>query len=99
MFSIPPSGPGYYSLSDHITGNKRQGAPVSPYAPYALMTTPAFDMDFRYLEKPGYEQDFFDPMKRIKLGDDFLLSLGGSFWYRYMRESDLRLTTQTTITT
>ncbi len=92
MFSIPPTGPGYYSLSDLITGNKREGAPVFPYAPYALMTTPAFDMDFRYREKPGYEPDFFDPMKRIKLGDDFLLTLGGSFWYRYMRESDLRLT-------
>ena len=45
-------------------------------------------MDFRYLEKPGYEPDIFDPMKRIHLGDDFLLTLGGSFWYRYMRESD-----------
>ncbi len=27
------------------------------------------------------------------LGEDFLLSFGGSFWYRYMRESDARLTT------
>ena len=53
IFSIPPTGPGYYSLSDLITGNKREGAPVFPYAPYALMTTPAFDMDFRYREKTG----------------------------------------------
>lgn len=92
MFSIAPTGPNYYSLSDLLTGNKRDAAPLFPYAPYALMTTPAFDMDFRYREKPGYEPDFFDPLKRIKLGDDFLLTLGGSFWYRYMRESDLRLT-------
>ena len=91
---VPPSGPGYYSLWDHLSGNKREGPPVFPYAPYALMTTPAYNMDFRYLEKPGYEPDFFDPLKRIKLGDDFLLTLGGSFWYRYMRESDLRLTNQ-----
>ena len=44
------------------------------------------------MEKPGYERDIFDPMKRIRLGDDFLLTFGGSFWYRYMNESDLRLT-------
>ena len=92
MFSIAPSGPGYYSLWDHITGNKRENPPVSPYAPYALMTTPAFDIDFRYLEKPEHEKDIFDPVKRIYLGDDFLLSFGGNFWYRYMRESDSRLT-------
>jgi hypothetical protein len=52
MFSIAPTGPGYYSLMDHISGNKRNAAPVFPYAPYALMTTPAFDMNFHYLEKP-----------------------------------------------
>lgn len=92
MFTIAPSGPGYYSLWDHITGNKRENPPVSPYAPYALMTTPAFDIDFRYLEKPEHEKDIFDPIKRIHLGDDFLLSFGGNFWYRYMRESDARLT-------
>src|SRR6185312_227286 len=92
MFIIAPSGPEYYSLWDHITGNKREGPPVSPYALYALMTTPAFDIDFRYLEKPEHEKDIFDPVKRIHLGDDFLLSFGGNFWYRYMRESDARLT-------
>lgn len=92
MFIIAPSGPRYYSLWDHITGNKRENPPVSPYALYALMTTPAFDIDFRYLEKPEHEKDIFDPVKRIYLGDDFLLSFGGNFWYRYMRESDSRLT-------
>jgi hypothetical protein len=92
LFTIAPSGPGYYTLMDQLTGKKREAPPVSPYAPYALMTTPAYDMDFRYMEKPGYEPDLFDPIKRIRLGDDFLLSLGGSFWYRYMRETDLRLT-------
>ena len=92
MFVIPPSGPGYYSLWDQITGNKRKAPPVSPYVPYALQTLPAFDVDFRYLEKPGYEPDLFDPIKRIHVGSDFLLSFGGSFWYRYMREADARLT-------
>ena len=92
MFSIAPTGPGYYSLWDVVTGNERQAPPVAPNAPYALMTTPAFEIDYRYMEKPGYEKDLFDPLKRIHMGEDFLLSFGGSFWYRYMRESDARLT-------
>src|SRR5687768_16005226 len=75
MFTIAPSGPGYYSVWDHVSGNKRQTPPVSPYAPYALMTTPAFDIDFRYLEKPKHEKDICDPIKRIRIGEDFVLSL------------------------
>lgn len=92
MFVMPATGPGYYSLMDLITGNERQGPPVAPYPPYALSTHPAFDVDFKYLAKPDHEKDFFDPVKRIHLGDDFLLSFGGQFWYRYMREADSRLT-------
>ena len=87
-FVIPPSGPGYYSVLDLITGNERKAPPVSPYAPYALQTTPAFDIDFRYLENPNHEKDIFDPLKRIHIGDDFLLSFGGQFWYRNTRASD-----------
>ena len=68
MFTMPPSGPNYYTLKDQVTGKKRDAPPVSPFAPYALMTTPAFDLDFRYMEKPGYEPDLFDPIKRIHLG-------------------------------
>ena len=37
-----------------------------------------FDADFRYLENPRNEQhDPFDPLKRMKVGDDWLWSLGG----------------------
>src|SRR5687768_14440213 len=57
MFTMPPSGPNFYTLKDLVTGKKRDAPPVSPFAPYALMTTPAFDLDFRYMEKPGYEPD------------------------------------------
>lgn len=89
IFVVPPSGPGYYSLWDLITGNKRETPPVSPYAPFALLPTSAFDIDFRYLEKPDHEKDFFDPLKRIHLNDDWLLSFGGQFWYRYMHETDM----------
>lgn len=86
-------GKGYYSLWDQVTGNVREKPPVAPYAPFALMPTSAFDVDFRYLDKPGAEKNVFDPIKRIHLGDDWLLSLGGSFWYRYIHETDSRLNT------
>ena len=87
----PPSGAGYYSLWDQITGNERKAPPVAPYAPFGLLPTSSFDIDFRYLAKPGYEKDLFDPLKRIKLADDWLVSFGGNFWYRHVHETDSRL--------
>jgi hypothetical protein len=83
--------PGQYSLFDFVTGKERETKPVQPYSPFALQTTPAFDINFNYLENPDHETDLFDPVKRIHLGDDFLLSFGGQFWYRYMHETDSRL--------
>lgn len=91
LFMLPPTSPGYYSLWDMVTGNKREKPPIAPYLPFALMTTPAFDIDFRYLDTPGHEKDLFDPVKRIKLSSDWLLSFGGNFWYRYTHETDSRL--------
>ncbi|MDO8894911.1 MAG: alginate export family protein [Nitrosomonas sp.] len=91
LFVLPPTNPGFYSLLDLITGNKREKPPVAPYAPFALLTTPAYDIDFRYLDTPGHEKDFFDPVKRMDLGNDWLLSFGGNFWYRYTHETDSRL--------
>jgi len=88
----PPLGAGYYSLWDQITGNERKTPPVAPYAPFGLLPTASFDIDFRYLAKPGYEKDLFDPIKRIKLADNWLVSFGGNFWYRHVHESDSRLT-------
>ena len=43
------------------------------------------------MDNPDHEEDFFDPLKRIQIGNDVLLSFGGQFWYRYMRETDSRL--------
>lgn len=91
IFIKPPSGSGYYSLLDWFHGNKREKPPVVPYPPSALVPTSVFDADFRYLEQPDHEKDFFDPVKRISLGENWLLSFGGSFWYRYMHETDSRL--------
>lgn len=94
-FIVPPSGPGYYSLWDQVTGNKRKAPPISPYAPFGLFPPSSFDVDFRYLDKPdNAEKDFFDPIKRIHLGDDWLLSFGGNFWVRNVHEWESRLTTR-----
>ena len=86
-----PSGPGYYSLWDQITDNERKVAPAHPYAPFGLIPTSSFDHDFRYLAKPDHEKDIFDPIKRIKLANDWLVSFGGNFWYRHVHETDSRL--------
>ena len=97
VFVIPPGPeageypPGQYSFWDFATGENRTTKPVQPYAPFALQTTPAFDIDFSYLDNPDHEKDLFDPLKRIHIGNDILLSFGGQFWYRYMRETDSRL--------
>jgi hypothetical protein len=93
FFSILPTGPGYYSLGDALTGNWREGPPKYPYPRFGLMQPSFFDADFRYLDDPtNTETDFFDPLKRVRLGDNWLFSTGGMTWARYMNESNSRLT-------
>jgi hypothetical protein len=43
-----------------------------------------FDDDFSYLDGPegSYQEDCFDPIKNIRLGDDLTLSLGGEIRFR-----------------
>src|SRR5262249_33246990 len=54
---------------------------------------PFYDNDFRYLDDPNNTQhDWVDPIKRIHLGDNWLLSLGGEERLRYMYEINSRLT-------
>ncbi len=96
VFVVPPGPdaaeyPKHWSFWDFVTQTERKTKPIQPYAPFALQTTPAFDIDFSYLENPDHEKDLFDPLKRIHLGDDVLLSFGGQFWYRYVNETDSRL--------
>ncbi len=45
--------------------------------------------NFGYLDDPNNtEHDFFDPLKRIHLGDNWLFTSGGEFRTRYMNEHD-----------
>lgn len=49
-----------------------------------------YDEDFSYLdgEEGSYEKDFWDPIKNIRLNDDWRLSLGGEFRFRLESETN-----------
>lgn len=86
-FPVPPTGPGYYSLHDWLTGNYRQAPPKFPYSRFALMPPSFFDADFRYLDDPNNtDYDWSDFLHRVHLGDNWLFATGGQFWSRYMHE-------------
>jgi hypothetical protein len=93
FFFITPTGPGYYSALDCLTGNERANAPKFPYSPIAITPFSFFDADFRYLDDPNNTQhDWLDDCtKRIHLGDNWLFSVGGEERFRYMNEVDSRL--------
>jgi hypothetical protein len=92
-FIIPEGKPGYYTLRDLIFGDYREKAPPQPYSTISLNPGSFFDNDFRYLDKPDNTvTDFFDPIKRVRIGDHWLLQTGGEFRYRYMNEVSSRLT-------
>src|SRR5262249_13508958 len=92
VFIIPPSGPGYYSALDLILRRDWPDRPKQPYGPYGACAFSFFDADFRYLDDPNNTQtDWLDWLKRIHPTDDFLLTLGGEYRYRFMAEYDSRL--------
>lgn len=94
-FIIPPSGAGYYSLRDQLSGQCREQAPPLPFGLYGFYQPSFFDADFRYLDKKGAAwDDIWDPLKRVQPGDDWLVSFGGQTWYRQMNEVDRQLSTR-----
>src|SRR5579872_7104242 len=91
-FFILPTGPGYYSLKDVLTDNYREKPPVYPWPPFCLDVVPFYDNNFRYLDNPDNTQtDWLDCIKRIHLGDNWLLSFGGEERIRFNNELDSRL--------
>lgn len=89
LFTISPTGPGYYTFHDWLCGDCDPKPPVNPYR---LLN---YDNDFRYVDaEPDQSVDFFDAIKRIHLGDDWLLSIGGDERARYQDEHNgyLRIT-------
>lgn len=91
-FPLPPTGPGFYSLADQIHGEERKGPPKYPYPRFSIIQPSMFDFDWRYLDDPkNTEHDYFDCLKRVRVGDHFLLTTGGEIRYRYDYEENSRL--------
>jgi hypothetical protein len=91
---VLPTGPGYYSFGDLVTGNYRQDPPVFPVPPFGLIPpVPFFDANYRYLDKSDNTQTNWDDCtKRIHLGDNWMFSIGGEERIRFNNEIDSRLT-------
>ena len=91
-FFLPPTGPGYYSLADVLTDTYRKGPPKYPYPRFSIIPFSFFEVDWRYLDDPkNDEHDYFDFLKRIHLGDNWMFTSGGEFRYRYNNEHNSRL--------
>lgn len=89
---VNPTGPGYYSLMDVVTGTYRQAPPKYGYPRNALWADSFFNADWRYLDDPKNKDfDYLDGLHRIHLGDNWLFSTGGSFWWRHVNEVNSRL--------
>jgi hypothetical protein len=65
-------------------------APESADRPGPRYFNLRYEDDFSYLDgEPGaYQPDFFDPIKKIHLGDDFRLSIGGEIRFRMEAETN-----------
>jgi hypothetical protein len=92
FFSVLPTGPGYYSLFDHLHHECRQAPPKYGYIAHALQPQPIYDADFRYLEDPKTPaQDLLEQLHRIHIGDNWLFATGGEARWRGVREVNSRL--------
>lgn len=89
-FFILPSEPGYYSLKDQLRGKRSDEPPKSGYPAFAIMSPGFFDADFRYLDKKAdADKQWWERLKRIRVGDNFIFSTGGETWYRYNNYNNL----------
>jgi hypothetical protein len=93
-FPVPPTGPGYYSALDQLRGECLKAPPKYPYPRFGLIQPSFFDLDnFSYLDDPkNTEHDFFDPLKRVRLGDNWLFTTGGDVRSRFENKYNDRLT-------
>lgn len=92
MFAYPPSGSGFYSLLDAWHGTCKEKAPPSGYPAFALMQPSFFNADWRFLDDPkSPPQTWSEKLKRIQAGDNWLFSTGGDLRFRYMDETNARL--------
>ncbi len=91
-FPMPPTGPGYYSILDLVRGDCQKAPPKYPYPRFALMGSSFYDADFKYVDAlPESDRTVSESLKRMKVADDWMLSVGGSSWQRFMSEYNSRL--------
>jgi hypothetical protein len=93
-FPVLPTGPGYYSALDQLRGEGLNAPPKYPYPRFGLIQPSFFDVDnFSYLDDPkNTEHDLFDPIKRIRPGENWLFVTGGDYRLRYENHYNARLT-------
>lgn len=93
-FPVLPTGPGYYSALDHLRGECLKAPPKYPYPRFGLIPPSFFDVDnFSYLDDPkNTEHDFFDPLKRIRIGDNWQFTTGGDVRSRFETKYNDRVT-------
>jgi hypothetical protein len=93
LYANAPTGPGYYSAFDCLTGQFRDKPPQFGYPRFPITSLSFFDADWRYLDKlPPGDLDFFDKFKRVHVGSNWLMSFGGEARIRYNNEYNSRLT-------
>jgi len=94
-FFTPSRSPGYYSIRDALMGTIRAGVPQNPFSNIAPQPLPFFELDFRLVDPPGADRTFpwLDEIKRIPLGDHWLLAAGGEYRFRFNNEGNARLST------
>ena len=88
---VPPSGRGYYSFQDVLRQRCRDQPPPQPYPPFALMAPSFFDVNWQFLDDIEGYWSWSDDLKRQQLGSRWLLTLGGSAWWRHVSETNSRL--------
>jgi hypothetical protein len=89
---IPPKGEGYYTFLELLRRDRRKAPPVYPYPRFGIIPWSFFNADWRYLDKAdARDHDFWDFLKRIPLGENFLFTTGGEWRWRYNNEVDSRL--------
>jgi hypothetical protein len=94
FFQNPPAkGTGYYTGIDWLRGIEREALPPSPWPAISPIFQSLFELDYRKVDPPGEDRSFplLDELKRIPLGDNWLMATGGDVRYRYMNENNSRL--------
>jgi hypothetical protein len=92
---VPPRGSGYYTFWEMLRGDRREAPPKYPYPRFEVISFPFFNADWRYLDAgEDRDRDFFDLLKRIPLGENFLFTTGGEWRVRYDNEVNSRLSSK-----